>query len=123
MQVISNIAKALKAEITRISRKEVKKGIGKIGKSHTTLKKIVADLRKRVASLEKENKRLISGARKEKPESFKKPLEEPGKAQFTSKGIRSLRNRLRLTQAEFAKLVRATTHAVYGSVINNLARF
>jgi DNA-binding transcriptional regulator YiaG len=110
---MSNVAKILKAEIVRISRKEVKTALGEIGKSHTGLKKIVAGLKQRVASLEKENKRLVAETRKQKPESAQKPPQEQEKARITSKGIRSLRSRLRLTQADFAKLVGATTHAVY----------
>ena len=108
-----NVERTLKAEIARISRREFRTAMGQIGKSHVGLKKTVADLKKRVASLEKENKRLVAEARKEKPESIQKPSEEKEKARFTSKGIRSLRDRLRLTQADFAKLVGATTHAVY----------
>jgi DNA-binding transcriptional regulator YiaG len=108
-----NIGKVLKDEIARISRKEVKASIGGLGKSYISLKRIVGDLKKRVASLEKENRRLVAEAKKTKPEPTQKPVEEQEKARFTSKGIRSLRNRLRLTQADFAKLVGATTHAVY----------
>ena len=48
-----NIGKVLKEEIARISQKEVKSAIGTLGKSNVNLKKIVTDLRKRVASLEK----------------------------------------------------------------------
>jgi DNA-binding transcriptional regulator YiaG len=107
-----NVEKALKAEITRISRKEIKTAIGGLGKSNINLKKIVADLKKRVASLEEENKRLTAGTRKQKTEVAEKPPEEAGKARLTSKGIRSLRKRLRLTQADFAKLIGATPHSV-----------
>ena len=110
---MANIAKVLKTEIGRISRKEVRTAIGQIGKSHVGLKKTVVDLKRRVASLEKENKRLVSGTRRQKREVAERPPEKEIKARFTSKGIRSLRSRLRLTQGEFAKLVGATTHAVY----------
>jgi DNA-binding transcriptional regulator YiaG len=108
-----NVEKALKAEIARISRKEIKTAIGHIAKSHTNLKKTVTDLRKRVTSLEKENKRLLTDTRRQMAQRTDKAPEEAGKARLTAKGIRSLRNRLRLTQADFAKLARATTHAVY----------
>jgi DNA-binding transcriptional regulator YiaG len=108
-----NVERALKAEIARISRKEIKTAIGQIGKSHIGLKKTVADLKKRLASLEKENKRLVAEARRQKRGIVEKPPEEQGKVRLTSKSIRTLRSRLRLTQADFAKLVGATTHAVY----------
>ena len=108
-----NIGKVLKDEIARISRKEVKASISALGKSNIDLKKILSDLKKRVASLEKENRRLVAQAKKTKPEPAEKASEKREKARFTSKGIRSLRNRLRLTQADFAKLIGATPHAVY----------
>jgi len=110
---MANVAKVLKEEIARISRKETKSAFSQIGKSHTSLKKIVADLKKRVVSLEKDNKRLVSEAKKEKPVPAQTPSEESGKARFSAKGIRSLRSKLGLTQAEFAKLAGTTTHSVY----------
>jgi DNA-binding transcriptional regulator YiaG len=110
---MANLGKVLKSEIARISRKEIKTAIGEIGKSHTGLKKIVTDLKKRVASLEKENKRLAADSRKRQAEHPEKRHEEGGKARLTSKGVRSLRSRLGLTQADFAKLLGATTHSVH----------
>jgi DNA-binding transcriptional regulator YiaG len=110
---MANVAKVLKEEIARISRKETKSAISTIGKSQVNLRKIVADLKKRVVSLEKDNKRLVAVARKQEALSAETPSEETMKTRFSAKGIRSLRSRLRLTQAEFAKLVGTTTHSVY----------
>jgi DNA-binding transcriptional regulator YiaG len=110
---MANVAKALKDEIARISRKEIKNAIGNLGKSQTNLRKIIADLKKRIVSLESENRRLTKEASKQKAPSVEKLPEQQEKARFTSKGIHNLRSRLHLTQAEFAKLVGATTHAVY----------
>jgi DNA-binding transcriptional regulator YiaG len=110
---MANVAKVLKEEIARISRKQTKTTISQIGKSHTSLKRIVADLKKRVVSLEKENKRLVAEAKKQKAVPAQVPPEEAGKARFSAKGIRNLRSKLRLTQADFAKLVGTTTHSVY----------
>jgi len=110
---MSNIAKVLKAEIMRISRKEAKGATQGIGKSNTWLRKIVADLKKRVVLLEKENKRLVETMRKYQIESPQKPDEETGKARLTSKGIRTLRRKLRLSQLDFGKLLGTTAHSVY----------
>jgi len=110
---MSNIAKALKEEISRISRKEAKSAVDPIAKSNTGLKKIVADLKKRLAALEKENKRLLGGIKKEKPVFAPEPSEETRKARITSTTIRSLRSRLGLSQSEFGKLAGVTTGAVY----------
>ena len=110
---MSNIAKALKAEISRISRKEAKSATGPIAKSNIDLKKTVLDLKKRLVALEKENKRLLAGVKKEKPVSAPEPSEETKKARITSTTILSLRSRLGLSQAEFGKLAGVTTGAVY----------
>lgn len=110
---MANVAKVLKEEIARISRRETKSAFSHIGKSHMNLKKIVADLKKRVLSLEKDNKRLVAETRKEKAIPAQTLSEETGKARFSAKGIRSLRSKLGLTQAELAKLAGTTTHSVY----------
>ena len=111
--VISNVAKVLKAEIARISKREAKSATQGIGKSTTWLRKTVADLKRRVLLLEKENKRLVGTVKRYQEESPEKTDEATKKARITSKSIRSLRGRLGLSQAGFAKLVGVTTHAVY----------
>jgi DNA-binding transcriptional regulator YiaG len=111
---MSNVVKILKAEIARISKKEAKSATEAIGKSNAWLRKTVADLKKRLVLLEKENKRLGAIVKKyqvAQPEKVEK--EEGKKARFTSKGILALRKKLRLSQADFGKLLGTTPHAVY----------
>jgi DNA-binding transcriptional regulator YiaG len=111
---MSNVVKVLKEEIARISKKEAKSATQVIGKSNIWLRKTVADLKKRLVLLEQENKRLISAVKKFQVAQPEKADQEEGKkARFTSKGVRALRNKLRLSQADFGKLVGTTTHAVY----------
>jgi DNA-binding transcriptional regulator YiaG len=110
---MANVGKVLKAEISRVSRKEAKSAVGPIGKSHTTLKKVLADLKRRVAALETETKRLVTAVGKEEAKTPPKPSKETKKARITSKGIRSLRRKLGLSQADFAKLVGASEQSVY----------
>ena len=111
---MSNVVKILKAEIARISKKEAKSATQAIGKSNTWLRKTVADLKRRVFVLERENKRLVAAMKKyQVAQPEKVDQEEGNKARFTSKGIHSLRKKLRLSQADFGKLVGTTKHAVY----------
>jgi DNA-binding transcriptional regulator YiaG len=111
---MSNVVKILKAEIGRISKREAKSATQGIGKSNTWLRKTVADLKKRLVLLERENKRLSAIVKKYQVESFLKTDEEEGKkARFTSRGIRALRKKLRLSQADFGKLVGTTPGAVH----------
>jgi len=111
---MSNVVKILKAEIARISKREAKSATQAIGKSNTWLRKTVADLKKRVLSLEKENKHLITAMKKYQVEQPEKVEQEEGKkVRFSSRGIQSLRKKLRLSQADFGKLLGTTPHAVY----------
>ena len=111
---MSNIAKVLKAEIARIGKREAKSATQAIRNSNTWLRKTVSDLKRRVFVLERENKRLVAAMKKyQVAQPEKVDQEEGNKARFTSKGIHSLRKKLRLSQADFGKLVGTTTHAVY----------
>ena len=111
---MSNVVKLLKAEIARISKREAKSATQVIGKSTVWLRKTVADLKKRLVLLEKENKHLQAAIKEFQITHPEKTEQEEGnKARFTSKGILALRKKLRLSQADFGKLVGTTTHAVY----------
>jgi DNA-binding transcriptional regulator YiaG len=110
---MSNVDKVLKAEIARISKREAKIATQGIVKSNTWLRKVVADLKRSVVMLERENKRLAATMKKYQVESPQKPDEATDKARLTSKGIRSLRRKLRLSQADFGKLLGTTGHSVY----------
>ena len=50
---MSNVVKVLKAEIARISKREAKSATQGIGNSTVWLRRTVADLKKRLALLEK----------------------------------------------------------------------
>ena len=111
---MSNVVKVLKAEIARISKKEAKSATQAIGKSNTWLRKTVADMKKRLVLLEKENKRLGAIVKKYQVAQPEKLEQEQGKkVRFSSRGILSLRKKLRLSQADFGKLLGTTPGAVY----------
>ena len=84
-----NLAQSLKAEIQRISRREIKSSVTPIHASNVALKKSVAELKKRIASLEAENKRLLSS---QKPTQERQSSVSPEKVRITAKSIRALRN-------------------------------
>jgi DNA-binding transcriptional regulator YiaG len=110
---MANVAKVLRDEISRIGRKEAKSAADPISKSNIGLKKIVADLKRRIAALEKENKQLTAAIGKEGAKTTPKSLEEPEKARITSKSIRGLRSKLGLSQADFAKSVGVSVQSVH----------
>ena len=105
-----NLSQAIKAEIVRISRKEIKFAVTPLRRSNFTLKRTVSELKKRIAILETENKRLMS-LNKDKATNVTPEATE--KARVTSKGVRKLREKLGLSQDEFARLVGVSTQSVY----------
>lgn len=108
-----NVLQVLKAEIARIARKEARALVSPVKKPSGKLRSFVADLKRRVAALEKANGQLQS--RLSKLESSQPaPAESQDKRGWISgKGIRNLRNKLGLTQADFARLVQVSPITVY----------
>ncbi|MCU0608497.1 MAG: hypothetical protein MUF22_01860 [Chitinispirillaceae bacterium] len=109
---MANVAQVLKAEITRISRKEIKVFVAPLHRSVVSLRKDVADLKRRVAELEKHNKGL-SGILKETIKEPKISTEVMEKARFTGKSVQKIRAKLGLSQESFAKLVGISSQNVF----------
>jgi DNA-binding transcriptional regulator YiaG len=109
-----NLSQVIKSEIARISRREIKTAVNPIKSSVVVLKKTAADLKKRMAALESDAKRLLafqSEILAERKSTVAAASE--GKARITSKGIRTLRRKLGLSQDGFAKLLGVSSQAVY----------
>jgi len=106
-----NIAQAIKAEISRISRKEVKASVNPLRSSVFILKRTVAELRRKAAALEAENKRF-SALLKDRKLPQVSP-EEARKARVTSKSVKALRAKLGISQESLAKLLSISSQAVY----------
>jgi len=108
---MSNILKELKAEITRLARKEVKTELAQVKKVNATQRGLIADLRRQVDSMQKE----LNGLKKAVPapeKALKAKTEPEGRFWITGKGVRKLRKRLGLTQAVFGKLVEVSMPTV-----------
>lgn len=108
-----NFAVLLKDEIRRLARKEIKESFGKIKQEASVLRRSVASLKRRLAQLETENRRLKREAGLRSKEDVDAVAGSPVRARFTGKAILRLRLKLRLTQAQFAKLVGVSTQSVY----------
>jgi DNA-binding transcriptional regulator YiaG len=108
-----NIASVLKQEINRLAAKQVRVAVNPLRKEKLALKKAVRDLRGRVEQLEGElqllkadqdrSKKLVIGALPAKELAIR----------ITAKGMRSLRKKQRLSQAEFARLVGVSVPTVW----------
>jgi DNA-binding transcriptional regulator YiaG len=102
---MANVMKVLKAEITRIARSEIKAELAPIKSVNASQRKYIADLRRQVADLEKENK-VVARQLERLGEAIPKPEpeEDTSRSWITSSGIRSMRTRLKLSQRAFAEL-------------------
>jgi DNA-binding transcriptional regulator YiaG len=110
-----NLAQVLKDEIHRLARKEFRAATSALKSDNAALKRFVAQLKRQVAALERDvrwlkaaEKRLREGVTQSKTAS-----DELEQIRFTAKGIRSLRTRLGVSQAEIAELVGVSGQAVY----------
>ncbi|MES2188757.1 MAG: helix-turn-helix domain-containing protein [Pseudomonadota bacterium] len=107
-----NIATALKSEISRVSRKEVRTELQSLKKTTTKLRSDNADLKRRLTELEKLVKQLSKGSAKKAPAAGSQ--DEAGTvARFSGKGLAAQRKRLGLSAADFGKLIGVSGASVY----------
>ena len=105
-----DIKQAFSDEVRRLARKEVKLAVIPLQETVSGLRKLVAEQKKQIAALEKRLPEAVSEA----PSSIADELgDESGKSvRINAAGIVRLRNKLGLTQAEFAKAVGVAMHTV-----------
>ncbi len=108
---MTNIAAALKGEISRVARKEVRDDIASIRKVLSGYRSEIAALKRRIQSLEQHSRKLSKGARNPEPAAD----EETGAIgkRFSAKGLISQRKRLGLSAGDCALLVGAAPQSVY----------
>lgn len=104
-----SVIKELQSEIARVARKEIRKELDPIKRVNASQRKYIADLRRELSDLQKEVKRLQKELGKEIPAVVEEPEQ---RFWITGKGVLSLRNRLGLTQVDFAELVGVTQQTV-----------
>ena len=104
-----NLSTILKGEITRLARKEIKAAVDPVRKANVGHRKEIAELKRLVASLQRDLKAASKSAkvRAEASES------SPGGTRFSAKGLKSLRAKLGLSAAEFGQLVGASGQSIY----------
>lgn len=110
-----NIASVLKAEVTRLARKELRAETDVLKKALSAQRSEVSALKKRVQELERQVARPNKSHRiptKATPAAEDQAGEGAG-LRFRAAGMAANRKRLGLSAAEFGKLVGATGQSVY----------
>ncbi len=108
---MSNIATLLKAEISRISRREIRGQVQPLRKASTSYRREIAALKREVQDLRKQTsllaKRTTTQAKAADAEASTSPL------RFVAKGLRSLRARLGLSAPDLARLLGVSDQSIY----------
>ena len=104
----------LSEEIRRLAKKEIKLALAPLLKNAVEQRRTIAELKKRIAVLENrpaiaEEKKTVTAV----TDSAEKKL------RLNAAGIIRVRNKLKLTQSEFAKLLNVSTHTVSMWELNN----
>jgi DNA-binding transcriptional regulator YiaG len=108
---MTNISSVLRDEISRISRKEIRKHVEPVRKASAAHRRDIAAIKRRVQQLERAISSLAklssrqNGARKTGASA--RPL------RFVAKGLVSLRARLGVSAAELAQLVGVGAQTIY----------
>ncbi|EHR72069.1 hypothetical protein BurJ1DRAFT_3260 [Burkholderiales bacterium JOSHI_001] len=105
-----NIASILKAEISRVARKEVRAEVQALKKSTSTYRSEISALKRRIQELEQNLRRL--GKTKPTPKT-EAASETDQNLRFSAKGLASTRKRLGLSAQECGLLVGASGQSIY----------
>lgn len=99
-----NIMSALKSEISRLARKEAKQVVAPVQKASVNYRGLIAGLRRQVDAMQKDLlalRRAVPGP----GAAIQAKAAPEGRFWISGKGVKALRKRLGLTQAQFGKLV------------------
>jgi len=105
---MTSLGVMFKDEITRLSRKEVRKQIEPIRTASSTYRHQIAELKRAVVLLQRQVAALSRTAK-----TTTRPSAEPTSTRFVAKGLRTLRSRLDLSATDFGELVGVSGQSIY----------
>jgi DNA-binding transcriptional regulator YiaG len=109
---MSNVASALREEISRISRKEIRRETSSLKKASTIYRSEIAALKRRVQELERQLRRASRGGERPVPAAANEDSVSQG-TRFSARSMASQRKRLGLSAAECGLLIGASSQSVY----------
>jgi DNA-binding transcriptional regulator YiaG len=109
---VANIGTVLRKEISKLSRREGRSLIDPTKKITAQHRRDIAALKRQVALLERQVK-LVSRKVLGPPPAASSDQSAAKSVRFVAKGLRSQRNRLGLSAAEFGKLLGVSAQSVY----------
>jgi len=108
---LANIASVLKAEIARLARKEVKTQVDPLRKANAGYRRDIAALKREVAAL---SRQLKSAARPPRAEKTAAAADDDApRVRFQAKGLKSHREKLGLSAAEYGQLAGVSAQSIY----------
>jgi DNA-binding transcriptional regulator YiaG len=107
-----NLAIALKAEIARVARKELRGELDSLKKASASYRRDIAALKRRNADLERQLKQAVKIAPRG-PVKSEDTNGEERQLRFSPARLASQRQRLGLSAADFAKLIGVSSLSVY----------
>jgi DNA-binding transcriptional regulator YiaG len=106
-----NITTVFKEEIVRLSRKEIRKQTSVLRKASAQYRRDIAEMKRRITELQRKvaplQKQVLRNA---PPQTAEVEAEH---VRFTAKGLRSQRQRLGLSAANYGKLIGVTGQTIY----------
>jgi len=106
-----NIAVALREEISRLARREIRSQTGALRKASTQHRKNITEMKRRVSELERKVAFLERQVLRDIPPQLTEADVE--RRRFSAKGLRSHRKRLGLSAADYGMLIGVTGQTVH----------
>jgi DNA-binding transcriptional regulator YiaG len=108
---MANIGSVLKLEISRLSRREIRREVGTVKKASAAYRRDIAALKRQVATLQRQSTALV---KRSASTGSAVPSALPDRpVRFVAKGLRSLRTRLGLSAPQLARLLGVSEQSVY----------
>ena len=109
---MANFATALKAEVVRLARREIRGQTLALQKASAAHRRQIAALRRQVVALERKAKTLVKNSARAAPVAAAADG-EGSSVRFVAKGLKSLRGRLGLSAGELGRLLGVSGQSVY----------